>query len=215
MKTAILAFVLLLWSTLTSAASITIPTIPYPIESATPPKQLGSTLELTATKGTDLYANTDGTELTDNTARALFTPVGDFIFSAKVGGAFKQPYEGGALIVYADSKHWIKLLFENPKTGTPGVSSTVAKNGIGDDAHHGQRGPAATYLKIARMKQMYVLYTSNDGVTWNMVRTVGLPSTAPVKVGFSVQSPVGPEFAAQFSDIRFRSATFKDYWQGE
>lgn len=215
MKIAISALALLFCSTLAHAASLTVSAIPYLLESSTPAKQSGGALELTATKGTDLYANTDGTEQLDNTARAMFAPVGDFIFSAKISGTFKQAYEGGALIVYADSRHWIKLLFENPKTGAPGVSTTVTKDGIGDDAQHGVRGPGATWLKIARMKQMYVLYTSADGVVWNMVRTVGLPSATPVKVGFSVQSPVGPAFAAQFSDIRFRSATFKDYWQGE
>ncbi len=215
MKNALVAAALMLCTSVAAAAELAIAAIPYPLESNTPPKQTAGALELTATKGTDLYANTDGTKLADHTARAMFTPVGDFIFSAKVSGSFKQAYEGGALIVYADAKNWAKLLFENPKTGKPGVSSTVSKGGIGDDAHHGLRGPGATYLKIARLKDMYVFYTSADGAVWNMVRTVGLPSATPVTIGFSVQSPMSPEFAAQFTDIRFRSATFKDYWQGE
>ena len=210
-----IASMLLTSATGPAAASLILPVIPYPIEAPADARQFAGTIELTALKGTDLYANTDGTEHADNTARVLFTPVGDFIFSAKVTGAFKDAYEGGALIVYADANNWIKLLFENPKSGKPGISSTVSKGGIGDDAHHGATGGNAIHLKIARLKQMYVLYTSSDGLTWNMVRTVGLPSTAPVRIGLSAQSPVGPQFKAQFSDLRFRSATFKDYWQGE
>lgn len=171
-------------------------------------------LVLQAKKGTDLYVNTDGTELADKTARVLFQPKGDFIFSAKVTADFNQQFDGGALIVYGDQGNWAKLLFEFAKTGKAGISSTVAK-GVGDDAHHGVREGKTVYLKVVRKKDMFVFYTSPDGASWNMVRSFGMPAAATMKVGFSSQSPVGEEFSAQFSDIRFRNATFKDFWQGD
>ena len=171
-------------------------------------------LQLVAKKGSDLYANTDGTEATDKTPRVLFQPMGDFIFSAKVSAGFNSAFDGAALIVYGDKAHWAKLLFEYTRAGQPAISSTVAKD-VGDDAHHGIREGKEVYLKVARRKDMFVFYTSPDGRQWSMVRTFGLPGAATMKIGFSAQSPMGEEFTAQFSDITFRSATFKDYWQGE
>ncbi|NHZ91529.1 DUF1349 domain-containing protein [Massilia sp. CCM 8733] len=172
------------------------------------------TLVLVAKNGSDLYLNTDGTEMADKTPRVLFQPAGDFIFSAKASASFGQPFDGAALIVYGDKATWGKLLFELAKTGKPGISTTVAK-GVGDDAHHGTREGSEVYLKVVRRKDMFVFYTSPDGTSWSMVRTFSLPGAATVKVGFSAQSPMGEELRARFSDIKFRNATFKDFWQGE
>lgn len=173
-----------------------------------------ASLVLVAKKGTDLYLNTDATESADNTPRVLFQPAGDFIFSARASASFGKPFDGAALIVYGDKASWGKLLFEMAKSGKPGISTTVAK-GVGDDAHHGAREGSEVYLKVVRRKDMFVFYTSPDGASWSMVRTFSLPGAATVKVGFSAQSPVGDEFHARFSDIKFRNATFKDFWQGE
>ena len=196
---------------------LAIDTLPFALESQL---DLGAAsvkdkaLVLQAKKGTDLYANTDGTEVADKTPRVLFQPNGDFIFSAKVKAGVNHPFNGAALIVYGDRTNWAKLLFEFAKTGAAGISTTVAK-GVGDDAHHGVRPGDAVYLKVVRRKDMFVFYTSPDGNAWSMVRSFGLPGAASVKVGFSSQSPDGDGFSAQFSDVKFRNATFKDFWQGE
>ena len=196
---------------------LAIDALPFPLESQL---DLGAAsvrnnaLVLSAKKGTDLYANTDGTELADRTPRVLFQPSGDFILSAKVTAAFKQAFDGGALIVYGDKANWAKLLFELSTTRAAGISSTVAK-GVGDDAHHGAQAGNEVYLKVLRRKDMFVFYTSLDGQNWRMVRSFGMRAGASIKVGFSSQSPKGEEFSAQFSDIKFRNATFKDFWQGE
>lgn len=198
-------------------ASVVIDTLPFVLHAQLDrgsAQMDGSTLVLQARHGTDLYTNTDGTQASNTSPRVMFTPVGDFIFSAKVTAAFSQPFDGGALIVVGDDKNWAKLLFERGKAGPPGISSTVVK-GVGDDAHHGAREGNSVHLKIARRQQMYVFYASEDGVKWSMIRTFGLPVSGPVQVGLSSQSPRGDTFTARFSDIKFRPATFKDYWQGE
>lgn len=94
------------------------------------------------------------------------------------------------------------------------MSTTVAK-GVGDDAHHGAREGSEVYLKVVRRKEMFVFYTSSDGASWSMVRSFSLPGAAAVKLGFSAQAPMSDEFRARFSDVRFRHATFKDFWQGD
>ena len=186
-----------------SAGKLAIDTLPFALESrpdAGAAHVKNKALVLQAQKGSDLYANADGTEITDNTPRVLFQPTDDFIFSAKVTAAFHQPFDGAALIVYGDKANWAKLLFEFAKTGRAGISSTVAK-GVGDDAHQGAREGSEVYLKVVRRNDMFVLYRSPDGQHWSMVRSFGMAGAATMKVGFSSQSPVGDSFTAQFSDV--------------
>lgn len=197
--------------------ALSIPTIPYPLEAGTQPGDVNiknNTLTLTAFKGSDLFTETDGTSPTDTAPRVLFQPKGDFIFSAKINADFNGTYDGGSLIVYSDTANWAKFLFEYSKFGKFIVSSTVAKP-AGDDAYHTVEKSRSVYLKIARAKDMFVFYTSADGNTWSYVRNFDLKTTTPIKIGFSAQSPVGDKFTAIFSDIKFRDATFKDFWQGE
>ncbi len=174
----------------------------------------GALLTLSAGKGSDLYTNADGSKRSDTAPRLLFTPVGNFILTVRVGAAFNAPFDGGALVVYGDSANSAKLLFEHARDGSNGISSTVSK-GVGDDAHHGTREGRSVYLKLARRDQLYVFYTSPDGQRWHMVRNFGLPFGSPVRVGFSAQSPLGDSFTAQFSEIRYRPVAFTDFWQGE
>lgn len=198
-------------------AAAALDALPFALETVAPAGAAAITpqaITLTAVEGTDLYANIDGSEVTDNTPRVLFAPSGDFIFSAKVTAGFKSAFDGGALILYADRANWAKLLFERTRDGKAAISTTVTKT-AGDDALHQMIDGDAVFLKIARKGPLYVLYTSLDGATWRTVRAFSLPAKAPVKLGFSAQSPMGPDFQARFSEVRFRAGAFKDYWQGE
>jgi regulation of enolase protein 1 (concanavalin A-like superfamily) len=197
---------------------ITIKSIPYEMRINS---QLGEvkvnadSIEIVALKGTDLFTDTTGAKNADNTPRLLFVPEGDFIFSAKVSAKFGEtPYDGGALIVYADSKNWGKLLFERFKSGKIGVATTVSK-GSGDDAYHGTRDTNHQYLKIVRHDSSYIFYTSQDGKDWNFVRHFELKSTAPVRIGFAAQAPLSENFVAHFSDVKYRAGKFTNFWQGE
>lgn len=172
-------------------------------------------VDITALKGSDLFTDTTGVKNADNTPRLLFVPEGDFIFSAKVSATFGEtPYDGGALMVYADSKNWGKLLFERFKSGKIGIATTVSK-GSGDDAYHGTRDTNHQYLKIVRHDASYIFYTSQDGKDWNFVRHFELKSTAPVHIGFTAQSPVADSFTANFSEVKYRAGKFTNFWQGE
>ena len=197
---------------------ITIKSIPYELRID---DQLGEVkvnadkIEIQALKGTDLFTNTTGEKNADNSPRLLFSPEGDFIFSAKVSVAFAEtPYDGGALIVYADSKNWGKLLFERFKSGKIGIATTVSK-GSGDDAYHGTRDTNHQYLKIVRYDSSYIFYTSQDGKDWNFVRHFELKSAAPVHVGFTAQAPLADMFIANFSEVKYRAGRIINFWQGE
>jgi regulation of enolase protein 1 (concanavalin A-like superfamily) len=201
-----------------SEMPITIPSVPYQMHLD---NQLGEVkvsaaqIDITALKGSDLFTDTTGAKNADSTPRLLFVPKGDFIFSAKVSATFGEtPYDGGALMVYADSKNWGKLLFERFKSGKIGIATTVSK-GSGDDAYHGTRDANHQYLKIVRHDSSYIFYTSQDGKDWNFVRHFELKSTAPVHVGFTAQAPMAEKFIANFSEVKYRTGKFTNFWQGE
>ena len=175
----------------------------------------GEQIDILALKGSDLFTDTTGAKNADNTPRLLFVPEGDFIFSAKVSAVFGEtPYDGGALIVYADSKHWGKLLFERFKSGKIGIATTVSK-GSGDDAYHGTRDTNHQYLKIVRYDSSYIFYTSQDGKEWNFIRHFELKTSGLVHVGFTAQTPMAEKFSVNFSDIKYRAGKFTNFWQGE
>jgi regulation of enolase protein 1 (concanavalin A-like superfamily) len=123
-------------------------------------------------------------------------------------------YDGGALLVYVDSKNWGKLLFERFKSGKIGVATTVSK-GSGDDAYHGIRDTDHQYLKIVRHDSSYIFYTSQDGKDWNFVRHFELKASKPVYIGFTAQSPLGESFKASFSEVKYRAGKITNFWQGE
>ena len=197
---------------------ITLKSIPYEMQINNQfgtVKVNGESIEITALKGSDLFTDTTGAKNADNTPRLLFVPEGDFIFSAKVSAQFGEtPYDGGALIVYADSKNWGKILFERFKSGKIGIATTVSK-GSGDDAYHGTRETSHQYLKIVRHDASYIFYTSADGKDWNFVRHFELKSTAPVQIGFTAQAPMAETFTANFSEVKYRAGRFTNFWQGE
>ena len=197
---------------------VTIKSVPYEMRVD---NQLGEvkvntdTIEIVALNGTDLFTDTTGAKNADKSPRLLFVPEGDFIFSAKVSATFGEtPYDGGALIVYADSKNWGKLLFERFKSGKIGVATTVS-TGSGDDAYHGTRDTNHQYLKIVRHDSSYIFYTSQDGKDWNFVRHFELKSNSPVQIGFTAQAPLAEKFVANFSDVKYRAGKFTNFWQGE
>ncbi|VXC71407.1 DUF1349 domain-containing protein [Massilia sp. 9I] len=191
--------------------------IPYPLTVQAPDGAAtinGSELTLSAAKGTDLYANVDGSKIVDDTPRVLFAPCGDFIFSARIQAGFHGAFDGAALLVYAGKAAWGKVLFERMPDGSNAVTTTITK-GTGDDALHQQIEGNVVHLKIARKGGVYVFYLSADGAAWRMLRTFALPTDQPLQVGFSVQSPKSEQFTAHFSDLRWRARGFDNYWQGE
>lgn len=171
-------------------------------------------LTLVAPKGSDLYAPADAPPK-DTAPRVTFTPQGDFIFSARVARPENGKYEGGALIISASPNRWAKVLFERLNDTTHAVSSSVAAP-VSDNSYHIRlpASAAAVWLKIVRIGESVMLYASEDGKQWQILRDFPLDRSAAVDVGFVSQSPNGDHFAARFSDIRYEAKSLKDYWQG-
>ncbi len=171
-------------------------------------------LHLVAPKGSDYYGVGAGANLTAPVVTTSVT--GDFVFAARVRFHFNNTYDGAALIVRADETHWAKLLVERSKPGLEGVTSSVV-TGDSDDAYHVflELGEETVWLKITRKGQRYGFYSSKDGQAWMIARDFVLAAAPAVTVGLEAQSPLGPDFSADFDHVRLEPRAFGDYWQGE
>lgn len=192
--------------------------IPHPLtlsNEAISAEMTSDRLRLVSAKGTDLYSPAKGPGV-DSAPRVTFAPQGDFIFSARVARPQAADYEGGALVVYADADRWVKLLFERLPDGANAVTSAVA-GPVSDGSYHVRFAAdvPAVWLKMARVGGSVLLYASEDGEKWQILRDIPLDEGTGLSVGFASQSPRGDRYEAVFSDIRFEARRLKDYWRGE
>ena len=176
----------------------------------------GDRLVLIAPKGSDLYTSADGGHGTLTAPRVTFPADGDFIFSAKAEAPFAANYDGPGLVLWNGDDYWAKLLFERLDESHSVVSSSFATP-VSDNSYHTRvPGDVRTiWLKIVRAGRSVYFYTSLDGKNWQILRDFAVDPARPLQVGFLSQSPLGEQFTASFSDVRFETKTFKDYWQGE
>jgi uncharacterized protein len=190
--------------------------IPYELDlanSATKVEVSGNKLVVVSPKGTDLYRSASG-KVATNAPRVTFEPKGDFIFSAKVDAAFGADYDGGALVVYGDDGYWLKFLFERINAGESAVTSSFASP-VSDNSYHVRVPAAAVWLKIARVGNAILLYMSQDGKTWQILRDISVDPARRLSVGFAAQAPLGEAYTGAFTDIRFEAKTLTKYWSGE
>lgn len=199
------------------AQDIRLPGIPFPLNWQNEPLRYSVRAQvLTIESGpkTDMFRDPQATYNTDNAPKLLFTPDADFVLSAAVAHAFHNKWDGGALVLIADSLHWIKCCFEKDYTGARRVVSVVTKN-ISDDCNSVSVPGNKTWFKLAKSGDAITFYHSADGKKWFLVRHFQMPGFTTWKLGFLAQSPTGSNCRVQFSDIRYRAVKIKDPYKGE
>jgi uncharacterized protein len=199
------------------SSKIEIKALPFPGEWMNTPKDFkilsGDSFSITATTKTDLYNNVDGPDVA--TAPMLLFPAAEtFVLTTAVAVDFKQEYDGGFLVVYADPDHWVKLLFEKSHYGPFSVCSSVTKIDS-DDSVNTEVPGKEVFLRLTRAKDVFGLYYSLDGKKWAYIRYFRFPVKGPLKVGFASQSPAGEQATTVFSKVRYSPSKVADFWTGE
>jgi uncharacterized protein len=140
---------------------------------------------------------------------------GDFVARVKVSPDFKKTYDAGGLFIYDTAKKWFKLEFELTDLGYPAAVSVVT-DGVSDDCN-GERieGAKELWLQVARKGDNWVLYHSDDGKKWKMVRYFRLKMKETVKVGLEAQSPRGEGCKVEFSGFKIADNTLADMRKGK
>ena len=170
-------------------------------------------LTITAGAQTDIFNNPLSTEIVNKSPRLLFSPQGNFTLSAKIEVEFQDMFDAGALVLYADPEHWIKLAFESSPQ-EPTVVSVVTR-GRSDDCNSSVIAGNAVYLRLARVEAAFALHYSLDGAYWHFVRLLNMGALGKYAIGFSTQSPVGAGCAAHFSEIEYTNRRLADLRNGE
>ena len=174
-------------------------------------------LTITAGEKVDMFNNPQSDEIINKSPRLLFTPQGYFTLSAKVKGDFQGMFDAGALVLYADQAHWIKLAFERSPE-KPTVVSVVTR-GRSDDCNSTVIAGDIVYLRLARVGATvgvsFALHYSLDGVYWHFVRLLNMGELDKYAIGFSAQSPLGAGCTASFSEITYTNRLLEDLRNGE
>jgi regulation of enolase protein 1 (concanavalin A-like superfamily) len=195
----------------------TISALPISFEWAVEPasrEAVGDTLTITGGPETDLFIAPDGGYQSHDAPRLLGTVSGDFQFSARVGVEHRATYDAGALLLWADDRHWVKLAFELSVDGLARVVSVVTR-GLSDDCDSFVLPGGHVWLRISRIGPAFALHASVEGGAWTFVRNFGLDLPAgDVAIGFSAQSPTGQGCTAVFDEIRFVTDTLADLRDG-
>ncbi|HLI93049.1 MAG TPA: DUF1349 domain-containing protein [Puia sp.] len=163
---------------------------------------------------TDMFRDPNVTYNTDNAPKLLFVPDSNFVFTAAIHHDFVSKWDGGAIVLKADSLNWIKFCFEKDYTGQRRVVSVVTK-GISDDCNSAAINGSTVFYKIAKAGNVITLYYSLDGRGWFLVRHLTFDSTAPLKLGFLAQSPTGERCTVRFSHIHYSPRKIRDPYLGE
>jgi regulation of enolase protein 1 (concanavalin A-like superfamily) len=192
--------------------------IPLPLEWQTAPEEWyvehDDTLIITADRRTDLFSNPTGDTPINNSPKALFTPQGDVMLSAKIEVDFVSTFDAGVLLAYNSDVSWAKLCFEFSPQKQPMVVSVVNK-GVSDDCNSVVIDGNRVYLRIAKISQTFAFHYSLDGTFWHMVRYFTLESSPNLRLGFSTQSPTGEGCTAKFSQVVYVAETLKDIRSGK
>ena len=159
-------------------------------------------LTISAGAKTDWFVDPfDGT-VAKNAPILLFTPDEDYVLSAKVTVKFTNKWDAGALMLWGDEHHWAKLSYELSPDKIPTLV-TVVTRGLSDDCNSKELQQDSVYLRIAKSGKTHVLYFSEDGSKWQILRTFSLDTGMRIRVGFEAQSPDGSGAVATFSSINY------------
>ncbi|MBN1798887.1 MAG: DUF1349 domain-containing protein [Spirochaetales bacterium] len=140
---------------------------------------------------------------------------GDFTFSCTILPDFTNTYDAGAVLFYADRKHWIKFAFENTDLGYPAVVSVVT-NEKSDDCNGQKIEADAITLKISRKQKVIGLYYSPDNADWKMTRLLHFShgSQNSTRIGISAQSPAGNGCRVIFKKFEIKNQAILDFRKG-
>lgn len=169
---------------------------------------------VTAGEKTDMFRDPNVTYNTDNAPKLLFKPDEDFVLTAAIEHPFATKWDGGAIVLKADSLNWIKFCFEKDYKGKRRVVTVVTKN-ISDDCNSAEINTNKVYYKLAKADNVITMYYSTNGINWLLIRHLQFDTPNGFEVGFLAQSPLGKKCTVKFSSIHYQAKKIKDPYIGE
>jgi regulation of enolase protein 1 (concanavalin A-like superfamily) len=173
--------------------------------------------ELTLQSGpkTDFFNEPNGKDKYGN-APVLLTPINNlesFTFMTQVTPTFTDTYDAGAVYLFVDDDHWLKLAFEMDERKLTRLV-TVRTHGTSDDNNHDAVTAATVWLKVSSNGESIGYYYSVDNITWQLLRVYKNDFPATVWLGLSAQSPLGTGNTAHFAGVSITNTAVADFRKG-
>jgi uncharacterized protein len=197
--------------------SVTVKGIPYKLAWQNKPlsfTKLPNGFSIVAGEKTDMFRDPNVTYNTDNAPKLMFKPDDDFVLMVAIEHGFSTKWDGGAIVLKADSINWIKFCFEKDYTGKRRVVTVVTKN-ISDDCNSAEINSNRIFYKIAKADNVITMYYSLDGKQWLLVRHLQFDTPKGFEAGFLAQSPLGKKCRVKFTNISYQAKKIKDPYAGE
>jgi regulation of enolase protein 1 (concanavalin A-like superfamily) len=129
---------------------------------------------------------------------------GDFVQKALVHFRPVHQYDQAGLMVRVDADCWLKTSVEYEPSGPSRLGAVVTNLGYSDwSTQPFPSGAGATWLRVRREGDDYIVDASADGRGWAQLRMAHLHAGRGVRVacGAYACSPKGPGFVAEFSHL--------------
>ncbi|OHD13022.1 MAG: hypothetical protein A2086_08510 [Spirochaetes bacterium GWD1_27_9] len=128
----------------------------------------------------------------------------NFIVSVLIKPDFKETYDAGCLVIYKNSKKYIKFCFEKTDLGYPAVVSVIT-NDRSDDCNGIEIKDSQIWLRVVRKNSTFGLYYSFDGINWFMHRLLNFLFDDELFVGIQSQSPAGNGCKSEFFNFEIEN----------
>jgi regulation of enolase protein 1 (concanavalin A-like superfamily) len=169
---------------------------------------------ITAGAQTDMYRAPDYSYNMNNAPQLLFNADENFVLTASIEHGFNNKWDAGAIVIKSDSLNYIKYCFEKDYIGTNRVVSVVTR-GVSDDCNSVEVKSTRIFFKAAKSGNLVLLYYSEDGTKWYLVRASLMDFKGTVKAGFLAQSPAGEKNKVTFSNIKYEVKIITDPFDPE
>jgi uncharacterized protein len=169
---------------------------------------------ITAGAQTDMYRAPDNSYNINSAPQLLFNADDNFVLTASIEHGFNSKWDAGAIVIKSDSLNYVKYCFEKDYTGANRVVSVVTR-GVSDDCNSVEVKSNRIFYKAAKSGNLVLLYYSEDGTKWYLVRASLMGFKGTVKAGFLAQSPTGEKNKVTFSNIKYEVKKISDPFDPE
>ncbi len=153
---------------------------------------------------TDLWQNTFYGFQHDNAPAFLMDRKGDFTFQAKVqSGEANHLYDQCGLLMYHDSKNWVKVSIEYENEVFARLGSVVTNLGYSDWATTDiPASVSEIWYRLSRRGQDFYVENSTDGKDFKQMRMLHMHTPMEIaRIGVYACSPLKSSFKAVFSEF--------------
>ncbi|MDJ0866178.1 MAG: DUF1349 domain-containing protein [Myxococcota bacterium] len=163
---------------------------------------------------TDWFTDPNGAYRTASAPILWFEgPKGDFVFGATVHVRLVSSFDAAGIVMRCGTDWWAKLAYELSPRGAPTIVSVVSSP-VSDDANGPEPAADSVQLRLMKKTDAVAMHWRVSAEPWSLSRYAALPSSAPVEVGLTVQSPTGEGIGALFSGCFMEESVPEDIRSG-